>query len=594
MDHDDDVTDDYATMKKKKDGILPKTSRYAAAAAAYEYTGTKTDRKESKPSSDSRSRRHSSRSSSFYRRSSSRSIHSVHSGKMREKTDKEKEKEKAKAKDKDKDKDIKTAASTFLKQSRRKKRSVPSASVPVPSVFPLQSTITATTAGTSHNALQALLSRSFPVPLVPVTPIVQSGSCEMVQRSNSLPAIVGALQFEFSSLEDFACEEISPFILKRFISFHHHEEIKNDKLWMLLLDELHIPEEKRKTPYDEKKHEANRAIKNIIREDPSVMDLLLKTRTSIIAILDRLTTIWLTLISFGRVHTAEHPDPYAYAEDTKRKRTRDQELASTDDEDEDDEEDGNGEREHEKEKEKEDEFLIDEPLYVELPCFVQFQQFCTALDEEVAGRLRNWMYTVRSSQREELDLVIVKQFIRESIRHILVKHIPMDIGSPLKMLEKAAAQHQEHLQQFGSIVGTFLNHREPILRACYVRYEQHKKAVMARKSRQRFEIKYRLAVSEENRLLRTTLRSSLDRMHDTLTELTQANVAIHKHNEKVQNVLMSLLEKLQKPTSSSSSITSKKTDIDKEKDKDKDKDKPNYRALLATTGAKDEKEKEKK
>jgi hypothetical protein len=148
-----------------------------------------------------------------------------------------------------------------------------------------------------------------------------------------------------------------------------------------------------------------------------------------------------------------------------------------------------------------------------------------------------------------------------------------EMQSPLKMIEKAMAQHQEQQQQYGAIVGTFLDHRPSVIQRCFFMYQRHVKAF--HETAKTAPIGNR-SQHKDNKHLRRTFQESFDKMLRTLHDLTQASMGIHRHNEKVQGVLTSLLEKIQKPP----------VEKEKPKEKEKEKEKPNYRAVLANKDAK--------
>jgi hypothetical protein len=350
--------------------------------------------------------------------------------------------------------------------------------------------------------------------------------------------VVPALQFEWNLLEESLCEELSPFIINRFLSFHQHAEIIGDdrttsdrersKKWVSLLDEIHICEEKRKKPYDAQKHEENLLWKRIIREQPTVMELFLKANIPVIATLDRMLTLSTTIMSFAQ--------PYPVTEN-----------------EEEDEEDDNEEREEEEEQEK----PFRSPTHVDIPVLIHFQKFCTFVDEDVAGRLRNWLYTLRGAKYTDLaDLTTLKHFIAKAIRNALARQLPTEMLSPIKMMENAARHHQEQMQQFGSIVGNAMDHRQPLLQKCYSMYQRFVKHAKEQ----------RKAIRSQEKNSKNKFQEAFDRMYTTVSELTKASLATQKHNEKVQNILLGLLEKLQKP-----SVPIKPASVEP---------KPDYRAAL--------------
>jgi hypothetical protein len=427
---------------------------------------------------------------------------------------------------------------------------------------------------------------------------------ERIQKSASAN-ILPALQFELTMLEQQICEEISPFIIKRFFYFYQHEEIHaNFNFWVMLLDELHIPEDSRKHPYEGKKHDDNIRIKRIIRDDPSIMDLLLKTRSSLIGMIDRVMTLWVTILSFGHVYVVDGADPYsAFLKEIGQE----QEDPGLHDDDEDDARSSSSssssrrspsqqqQQQQRRQKSILGENAEDDISFLELPCFVHFQKLCTALDQEVAGRMRNWLM-IQHSKDDGMpyipDVQLFRQFVNESFRYILYKQIQCDIEmkAPLKMIEKAMMQHQEHQQHYGAIVGTLLDHRPAIIQKAILGYQRQVKSINAARLlrfRQQAQDK-RLSYQEKQSYKEThqSLQQSFERMYRVLTELTHASVSNHRHNEKIQHTLVSLLEKFQKQREAKGA--EKDTKDGKEakeskeaKDKQDKQDKPNYRAVIS-------------
>ena len=622
--NDDDVTEDYSSLRREKQETKKKPSKYAAAMLAMNLS----------QSSKSRSR------------SSSLSQKSLRIGGETSRT-REKELHSERQKDERKhDNSIETkhATRTNARKPRRTAKTntnatnatnnnagttaggAPSTLKLPPPQNPLQAMFMASshqTSGVASYPDPTRMPMSMPLPIgIPMTfsqsqgpaqtqaqthavglakpvqkhDIVGFEPVQRMHRENVLPA----LQFECTMLEDQLCEEISPFIIGRYIKFTQHEEIipQKDPFWIMMLDELHIPEDSRRNPYDEKKRKDNVLIKRIIRDTPTIMDLLLKSKFSLIAILDRILTLWMTIISFGHAHAVTSSDENPFRQASR-------EPNNDDENDDDDVSSGSpGSRSRSrssragssytartarrvKEPQDEEEESV---THLELPCLIHFQRFCTALDQEVAGRLRNWWYFTKSSKREDLpEVVLFRQFIRESVRYLLYKQLQQSlttethsIPSPLKIIEKAVAHHQEQQQQYGAIVGTFLDHRPQLLQKCYFMYQRHircfhqkQRALKTKRSETKRKDKHSVS-------LRRSLQEGVEKLLKCLESTHSVSVSIHRHNEKVQGVLTSLLEKIQKPAVNTAVPVAPK-------EKEKEKEKPNYRSVLGTGAAEDKK-----